>query len=525
MTTDNHFIKDETEIGLVERTNFQSFESSFSDDEPINNDGYLSQEEDLEDDSVPLSRNPYLRIGIGGAFFMGVITFVLFLNGGSETQVVEEVENAETSELTLGEDNSEVFSQSQAEEIDKLNSELALLDQAQRLAEIDRNNEIETVPTEELESSEDSAVSSPAPPTRPVSAVRTTAPPVPRPAPRQAAPPRPAPRPVASVRPTPSAAPRPAPRASVPVRPAPISTPAAPPPPSLPVAEPIDPQTAWLSASNAGIFGHMPAMEPIEEVSAVPVTAAQQPQYHLQNAVSFELEKPVQDPYYATAPSTKSNTRTRNIPGLNYPVVSIVPMGQKASATVTTPITWLGEGNQYMIALNEDVLDASGRVAIPADSSVVVQPVSVDESSGYAELAAVGLMMNGDVIPVDYQTVSIHGEGGNPLIAQRYGDIGGDIAANDVEMFAIGALGGIGQILTRPDSQVVTNGAFGSSSSTDYGDRNILGAVLDGGSQQLVGRMGDRNQSRLDELRSRDAIFYLAEGTPVQFYVNTSFSL
>ncbi|EDX82541.1 hypothetical protein S7335_1245 [Synechococcus sp. PCC 7335] len=510
MTTDNHFIQDETELGLVERTNFQSFESSFSDDESINNDDYISQEEDLEDDSIPLSRNPYFRLGIGGALFMGVVTFVLFLGGGQETQVVEETNEAETSELTLGEEGSEAFSQSQADEIDALNAEVALLEQEQRLAEVDRSNEIEIAPTEGSKETEDDATS-PVAPTRPVSAIRTTAPPVPRPAPRPVAPPRPTPRP----------APRPAPRISAPARSTPSVAAA---PPSVSATEPVDPQAAWFSASNAGVFGHMPALEAIEEVAVTPAESIQQPQYQLQNAASFETDEVV-DSYHAEMSRIPTSTRTSNIPGLIHPGTSIIPMGQKASATVTTPISWLGEGNQYMIALDEDVLDASGAVAIPTGSSVVVQPVSIDEGSGYAELAAVGLMVDGAVFPVDYQNVSIHGEGGNPLIAKRFGDIGGDIAANDFEMFAIGALGGIGEILTRPDSQVITNGAFGSSSSTEFGDRNLLGAVLDGGSQQLVGRMGDRNQFRLDELRSRDDIFYLAEGTPVQFYVNTSFSL
>ena len=92
-------------------------------------------------------------------------------------------------------------------------------------------------------------------------------------------------------------------------------------------------------------------------------------------------------------------------------------------------------------------------------------------------------------------------------------------------MFAVGALGGIGRVLTRPNSQVITTGTFGATSSTDFGDPNILGAILAGGTEQLTERMAERNAERLAELRSRQDIFYLPEGTEVQFYVNSGLSI
>lgn len=481
--------------GLADRTNFQSFDASTI--EAGSADYSYQEEEDLSDTSVPLWKNPFFIVTIAGCVFGScLLGLLLFGRSGPELEIVEEPGESETTELTLGASGTTSLDAAGTAEVDQLRSEIALLEQRERLAEVDRTPK----PALSSELTETIPASSPSPssPTAPVSAVRTA----PRPVPRPAASPvsRPAPRPV-SVAPPP--------------RPAPVAVP----PRTVPVAsEPIEPQAAWYAASNAGVFGQMPAVEPVGAASIQPVAAERQPQYSLQNVASFEI---AQEPFYPSQP----RERTSRVPGLTYSGPSVIPMGQWASAVVVTPITWLSEGDQFLISLEESLLDAGGRIAIPEGSSVVVQPVTVDESSGFAELAAVGLMIEGEVIPVDYQTISIKGSGGDPLIAQRYGDIGRDIASNDLEMFAIGAFGGVGEILTRPDSQTITNGAFGGSASTEYGDRNILGAVLSGGAEQLVGRMGERNQSRLDELRSRDQIFYLAEGTSVQFYVNSSFSL
>ncbi|NJM98897.1 MAG: hypothetical protein HC800_18635, partial [Phormidesmis sp. RL_2_1] len=126
---------------------------------------------------------------------------------------------------------------------------------------------------------------------------------------------------------------------------------------------------------------------------------------------------------------------------------------------------------------------------------------------------------------LDYRTISVTGANGDPLIADRYGDVGGEYASNDVEMFLIGAIGSIGRELTKPNSQTITNSNFGSTTNTDYGDRNILGAILAGGTEELVDRMGDRNDDRLAEIAQRENIMYIPRGTQVSIYINQGFSL
>ena len=302
------------------------------------------------------------------------------------------------------------------------------------------------------------------------------------------------------------------------IRTVPASSPPSSPSPSFSVApvvvpEPVNPQEAWLAASTAGVFGAMPPMQ-APETPAEAIAQEPEPEYELQSAN-----------YVQEAEDSGLFSAAESVPGLVYNGPLTIPMGSSAKAEVISPISWLGENDQFVLQTTEDVLSNSDQVAIPSGSRIVVQPISVDESSRIAKLAAVAVEISGEMIPIDYKKVAIRGAGGDPLIAEKYGNVGGDIASNDLEMFAVGALGGIGDILTRPNSQTVTSGTFSSSSNTEYGDRNILGAVLSGGTRDLTSRMADRNDERLSEIRSRGIIYYLPEGEEVQLYVNSEFSL
>lgn len=221
----------------------------------------------------------------------------------------------------------------------------------------------------------------------------------------------------------------------------------------------------------------------------------------------------------------ESSQTLGQIPGLIYQGEAPIPLGAAAKGRVVTPISWIESGRQFLIQLEEDLLDAADRVAVPAGAFAIVQPVSVESDSGYARLAVVGLSIDDQLVTVDYQTVSINGPAGDLLIAQRYGDIGSEIAVNDFEQFAIGALGGIGEVLTRPDSQTLSTGTLGSVVSTRNGAPSILGGILQGGTEQLSERMAERNDERLGELRERADIFYLPKDFEVQLYVNQEFIL
>lgn len=506
-------ITDDTDLSLVDRTNFQTLDST-----PVQEvDAFVGQVDELSKDKVHFARNPYVRLGVGVAFLFFVLGFgSLFMLGGKDSQVSEVEETTpETQELTL-DLNPEVADSSSSAEVDALRSELALMQQQMALAEVDRRLQPQTDSTEANTTTKQ--------PTKPPTTTTTTRPASSTTRPTAVARPAPVSRPVSAV-----AARPPRPIMTAEPRTASIPTPITRAPTfSRQTPDLIDPNEAWYAASNSGVMGIMPerrAAESTAVVQGVPVAA--EPEYRLKSGQANSSAKPTEyeTAYDVETVAVESSQNSEAIPGLIYSGPAYIPVGRAVEATVITPISWLGSDDQFMIQLDEDVLSDSDDVAIPAGTYVIVQPMSVDESSGVGELAAVGLSIDEQVTPIDYSLVAIRGEGGSPLLADRFGDIGGDIAANDVELFAIGALGGIGNILTRPTSQSTVNGAFGSSSNTEFGDRNILGAILQGGSEQIAGRMADRNDERLNDLRSRGPIFYLDAGKKLQFYVNSGFFL
>jgi Bacterial conjugation TrbI-like protein len=505
----NDFIRDDTDLTLLERTNFQVV----STDNGKQVDDFVDDVEELGKDKVSIARSPWVRIGVAVGLSSFILGFAYILStGGNNKQVTtKSPEEANESALTLQlEEPVESPTSAESSNIDDMRSEIALLEQQIALQNIERDpNAANRVGAENSQTKATQTPTRPA--ARPTESSRGSAPPASRPAPT----------PVAS-QPVPS---RPITRTvTVPATPVSRPVPTAASTPSFSSsnsrAEPVNPQQAWLIASTAGVFGAMPPMEVQQRPSDVSSESkeAAEPTYELKTANYNEsLEEEVE--------KTSLFASDEPVPGLIYSGPSFIPVGRSATAEVVTPISWLNDRDQFTLQLIDDVLDQSDNVAIPAGSFVVVQPVSVNEGSGLAELAAVGIDIDGEMIPIDYQNIAIRGEGGNPLLAEKYGDVGGDIASNDLEMFAVGALGGIGEILTRPNSQSTTTGVLSSSSSTNYGDRNIFGAILSGGTRNLTERMADRNDQRLDEVRSRDVIYYLPKGTKLQFYVNSEFQL
>ena len=501
-------IRDDTDLSLLERTNFQVVPPSNGREV----DSFVDEVEELGKDEVGPARSPWVRIAIAtalGSFVLG-LGFMLSLGKDNSGQVVvESADKAEETDLTLElEAPIDTLTGSNRSEMDTMRSEIALLEQQLALANVERDptavNAARRAVPDNSQGQAPVNQTKPKPVTKPVSSVRATPTPVPRPAPRQ----------VVSRPSVPRPASQPSTRTIVRTVPAPtsptISSPAFSRPSSRP--EPVDPQQAWLAASTAGVFGAMPPME-APEAQIETVAREPEPEYQLQSTNYVEVRDT------GVFPSNEP------VPGLFYDGPLTVPMGSSAEATVVSPISWIGEGDQFILQTSEDIFSRSEQVAIPEGSLIVVQPVSVDEGSGLAELAAVGIELNGEMIPINYQKIAIRGKGGNPLIAERYGNIGRDIASNDIEQFFVGALANVGTVLNRPNSQVITNGTFGSSSNTEFGDRNILGAILEGGAEDLSERMAERNEERLNEIRSRGVIYYLPEGKEVQFYVNSEFQL
>ncbi|MEL6777778.1 MAG: hypothetical protein AAFO06_11020 [Cyanobacteria bacterium J06597_16] len=204
-------------------------------------------------------------------------------------------------------------------------------------------------------------------------------------------------------------------------------------------------------------------------------------------------------------------------------------VGGQAQGQLVTPVVLDSEGveDRFLVVLSEALKDNAGRIAIPADSVLVVQ---VDRTSedGLVQLSATQAIWEEQGLQRELvlprRTILIRGEGGNPLMAESYGDSGGDIAAMDFGQFALGAIQRVGELYTRSDSRVQTGD--GTTIITESNPApDILAGALEGGSNAVLDSIIERNQRAIEKLENRPRIPYIASGTSVQVFVNQSMQM
>ena len=107
MSTENgnhtDFIQDDTDIGLLERTNFQSIDTV----DPDKVDSFVDEVEAIDRDKVHLARNPWVRIGAGLTLAFFALGFGLMSSLNNRKSQVAEVEKTEEPTLTLGLDEQQ----------------------------------------------------------------------------------------------------------------------------------------------------------------------------------------------------------------------------------------------------------------------------------------------------------------------------------------------------------------------------------------------------------------------------------
>ena len=453
----------------------------------------------------------------------------------SETSADTEVAN-EIPSVT------EVALEESRNEIARLKSNMALSDQAyvQQQSQEVANPKTSAAPT-----------TTPAPPKV------TTKPPA-RPAPVVSASPRPAP--AIDYRPTPR------PVQTTPPRPTPAVTAAA-----SPRFSDTDPTERWQTLARLGSYGTVPPIEPTEQTETVdggnaietipvaqisphsvmatvptqspPAPEEPEPEVIPEEPAPLELSDPIlvaatqssiPEPLplentlqSQASPEGLSDAEARILEGPIQP--PSLMSGTYASGELTTPVV-LNESEQsshYVVRLNEPLMDNRGRPAIPSESdlTVEVEPVGDDR---LVEISAVSATWqegnNQQEILLPDAVVQIRGADGHPLIAQGYGDLGGEIAALDASEVALGAVRRASELYTRPNTRVQTND--NSTVVTEENpDPNVLAGALEGGTDVLLDILSERNQQARDAIAQRPQVLYLEENTPVQVFVNASMQL
>ncbi|WP_017302370.1 TrbI/VirB10 family protein [Nodosilinea nodulosa] len=361
--------------------------------------------------------------------------------------------------------------------------------------EIGRLKTVEALGTQTQALKEDKAQPTPPSPTvttTPIPATAVSTPPVSHPAPVTYAPP---------------------PSYSAPMRSAPVA--------SVAPAVQADPVKQWQTAVALGSYGQISYST--EKPSTAPPVASAAPSPDVEAAP--KANDPDQTRYAADAAAILS--------GVPSHVVSILA-GAKAAATLSTPVVWAQDldstqqPQRFGLQLTEPMLAADGTVALPAGTQMVTQVDTISES-GLVELSVIAVVIptasGNQVVPVPPGAVLTQGEQGNPLMASEYNHDAGHIQSLDAGVALMGALGKVGEILNRPNSQTSTGSVFYSSSTTTNPAPNILGAVLEGGFDALHDQVSDRQQQEIKDILSRPNVWYIPAGQPVQVFTGTSFEV
>ncbi|MEM8805910.1 MAG: TrbI/VirB10 family protein [Cyanobacteria bacterium P01_G01_bin.38] len=206
--------------------------------------------------------------------------------------------------------------------------------------------------------------------------------------------------------------------------------------------------------------------------------------------------------------------------------VETIP-GQRVGGVLLTPIVMAagtGASQEAIIEVTEDLI-ADDFVVIPAGTQIISEVESVDQT-GLVDLVITAVVMppGSEDIQMDIhgKSFQIRGEAGEPLIAELYRDES-ELRSLELSSAAIGALGNVGAILNRPDSETTIVNSNTSVSSTDNGDANILGALLEGAAQAIVEPRQARIAAATQEIMSRPEIWFIDAGKEVEIMVSEGF--
>ncbi|MCC5668923.1 hypothetical protein LC653_34980 [Nostoc sp. CHAB 5784] len=185
------------------------------------------------------------------------------------------------------------------------------------------------------------------------------------------------------------------------------------------------------------------------------------------------------------------------------------------------------DSKRYVARLTADLHDNYGNVAIHKGTLLALVTLQIDRGS-YATVQVTSIIKDNTEYPISSGAISVLGEGGKPLIAKQFQDLGGGIAGSDLTVGLVSGLGQVGAILNQSDSSSsVVNSATGtfSSSTTSNSQRNIGGAFLQGAFGKLSDIIARRAEASNQEITARPNVWYIPQGTKITFLVNRSLEL
>ena len=182
--------------------------------------------------------------------------------------------------------------------------------------------------------------------------------------------------------------------------------------------------------------------------------------------------------------------------------------GETISAQLETPIFWSADRAQTTAL----AVVTQGSESIPAGTKVAVSMGEAKgDSSKLVALSLTNIVVEGQAVAVNGQT-SITDEKGKPLEAKRKG--AGSKILPVIAKTLLGAASTGADIINRPTSITSTTGSF-TSSISQSGENDVIAALVQGGTDALLGDLNQRNQAALQENQGRE-FFILKAGTMIR---------
>ena len=254
----------------------------------------------------------------------------------------------------------------------------------------------------------------------------------------------------------------------------------------------------------------------------------------LQNPQIIEVNKPSGQ----TVLQNSSLQQTQFLPEESKIIDSInnknyLRVGSIIPGKLVSPLIWVEQDTQNnnqtqkIVIVTTKAVRKNNQTILPANTQIIANVANVQ--SGIVQLQATQLVFDDKEYSVPSEAITINASGGKPLIASLWNNKHGQ-TARDAEIFLLGSLATVGNVLNQPRSQQFSsNSGFGSSStfsSTQRKRGNILGAVLSGGFSPLTNQILQRNQKALQQkIRSKSKVWFLKADTKIEIFVNQSFSL
>ncbi|MCT7953436.1 hypothetical protein NG798_26915, partial [Ancylothrix sp. C2] len=277
-----------------------------------------------------------------------------------------------------------------------------------------------------------------------------------------------------------------------------------------------------LSEEEQAILSETPQTTEPSAPTSVAVSTSTDVQTFWQNVSTGFLEPTAYDE------AGSINPNTVGIAGNNF-----IKVGQLVPGQLVTPVAAIDSGNRqnqtgniaqrFVVALSNPLLASDGAVLFPASSQVVFEVKNV-QKNGLVEAVGVALIDGQVEYRLPTGAISIRGEDGEPLIAERRRDDSG-LFGRDLQTFGLGAAAKVGEVLNRPQRESSYSGFGGGGSTVERGSPNILGAVLEGGFSPILESNTRRNERAIQEIESRPPLWYIEQGTGVQVFINSSFQL